>query len=259
MTSAPDHLRLNRYLARSGLGSRRGVEALIATGRVRLNGEIVTDLGRRVDPLSDLVTVDHKTITLPSSWSVYAFHKPAGVVSSLRAQGQARCLAEFRQREDLPAAVVPVGRLDAPTTGLLIWTDDGNLAEALLLPRHRIWKRYLMTLDRPLSPEAESLLTDGRIELDDRPCLPARLESAGPDRRTWRFWLREGRNRQIRRMILAVDRRVVSLHREAVGPLELGDLPSGRFRELAAGEVEALRSTLAASLEDHQLDDDLEV
>jgi len=247
MTSESDGLRLNRFLARSGLGSRRGVESLISSGRVRIDGEVVTDLGRRVRPGTDLVTVDDRPVALPESWRVYAFHKPAGVVSSLRPQGRSRCLAEFREREGLPPSVVPVGRLDAPTTGLLIWTDDGGLAEAMLLPRHRIWKRYLLNLDRPLPESAERVLTGGLIDLDGRPCRPARLEAAGQDRRRWRLWLQEGRKRQIRRMIMAVDRRVEALHREAVGPLELGSLPEGRFRMLGDDEVDVLRAQLAMS------------
>lgn len=242
--SPADELRLNRFLARAGVGSRRGVEELIRAGRVAVDGETVSDLGRRVPSRGAVVTVDGRPVTLPETWRVFAFHKPAGVVSSLRGQGDAPCLAEFRERADLPASVIPVGRLDAPTTGLLIWTDDGTLAEALMLPRRKVWKRYRLTLDRPLDPALVGTLTEGRIELDGRPCRPARLEPVGAGGTVWTMWLSEGRNRQIRRMIRAVGRRVTDLHREAVGPVELDDLAAGSFRELDATEIDALREAL---------------
>jgi len=246
----PNDLRLNRFLARSGLGSRRNVERLILDRRIRINGEIVEDLGRRVDPNLDEVLCDGRPVALPESWRVYAFHKPVGVVSSLRKHGEVPCLADARTEAALGDAVVPVGRLDADTSGLLLWTDDGFLAEQLMLPRHRIWKRYEVTLNNPLSAEDATRIRESAIELDGRPCLPASLEQRGADDRDWDLALREGRNRQIRRMFRAVGLRVTALRRIAVGPIQLADLAPGAFRKLGETEIELLRQAIAEAQDD---------
>ncbi len=234
-------LRLNRYLARAGLGSRRGVEQAIRAGEISINGEVVTDLTRRVDPRRDVVTVAGQRVTLPQSWRVYAFYKPHGVVSSLRAQGTKPCLALFRDRARLPAAVMPVGRLDAETTGLLLWTDDGDLAQALCRPSNRVWKRYEVFLDAPLDTAGKEALTTGKLALDGRNCLPLRLVAAKSDGRHWILELHEGRHRQIRRMFALVGRSVMSLHRTGIGPISLGLLRAGDFRRLTRQEEGALR------------------
>ncbi len=234
-------IRLNRFLARAGLGSRRAVEALIRDGRVRVGGEIVLDLGRRVDPRRDTVEMDGRPVAWPETWRVFAFHKPVGVVTSLRPQGRTPCLDLYAASTELPPGAVPVGRLDVDTSGLLLWTDDGDLHQALCRPRSEVWKHYEVTLSRPLPPQAETRLTDGEIRLDGRPCLGARLRCRTEDRLSWDFDLREGRNRQVRRMFEAVGAHVAALHRTAVGDLRLGDLAPGAFRELAPDETAALR------------------
>jgi len=244
MTTSAE-LRLNRFLARAGLGSRRGVEDLIAAGRVRVNGVVVQEPGRRVDPEQDHVLCDGTEVRLPIEWRVLAYHKPRGVVCSLRRQDERPCLADVRRESGLGEGLVPVGRLDAETSGLLLWTDDGALAERLMLPGHGIWKRYEVGLDRPLPRDGERQVREGAIELDGRLCLPARLEPLDGSRRAWRYELHEGRNRQIRRVFLTMGCRVTALHRSAVGPVELGDLEPGRFRELGADDVAALRGSLA--------------
>ncbi len=243
---AREPLRLNRYLARAGVGSRRSVEELIAAGRVRVNDEIVREPGRRIAPGEDQVTLDGAPVALPVSWRVLAFHKPLGVVSSLRPQDHRPCLSDYRSRAGLSASLVPAGRLDADTSGLLLWTDDGDLAQALCRPSTHLWKRYAATLDAPLADYLRRSLTEGSLELDGRPCLPARLEATADDRR-WILWLREGRNRQVRRMFACVGRRVVVLHRTTVGPVELGDLPPGDFRPLTPSEEALLRRAVAAT------------
>lgn len=243
--SAPDGaggLRLNRFLARAGCGSRRGVEQLVHEGRVAVNGTTVRDLAVRVDPARDHVEVAGRPVALPARWCAYAFHKPRGVVSTLRAQGGQRGLLGFRRQAGLPAGLVPVGRLDADTTGLLIWTDDGELAQALLRPSSAVWKRYLVTLDRPLDDAGARALRAGGLPLDGRPCLPARLRALpGEPGRRWSLDLQEGRNRQIRRVLAALGCRVLALHRVAVGPVSLGRLEPGAFRPLDAAELAALR------------------
>ena len=241
----PEHaMRLNRFLARAGLGSRRAVEDLVRAGRVAIGGEVATDLGRRVDPDSDQVTLDGRPVTLPDDLRVYAFHKPLEVVSTLRAQGGQPSLKPYRTRGDLPERFVPVGRLDADTTGLLLWTDDGDLNQALCRPASGIWKTYEIELDKPLPLSKLPELTQGRLELDGRAVRPCRLEP-GRDTRHWTMELHEGRKRQIRRMFKAVGLRVRKLHRIAVGPVQLGKLRPGDFRRLTPPEVQALRDALA--------------
>ncbi|HOX26384.1 MAG TPA: pseudouridine synthase [Candidatus Krumholzibacteria bacterium] len=242
-------LRLNRFLALAGHGSRRGVESLVKAGRVAVDGRIVTDLACRVDPAASAVTVDGQPATLPRDARVYAFHKPLGVVCTLRPQGAQTGLGEYRRRGGLPERFQPVGRLDHDSAGLLLWTDDGVLARALLSPRSEVWKTYLVVLARPLDRAAARTLTNGSLVLDGRPVRPGRIapdEAGDPCR--WLLTLHEGRKRQIRRMVGAVDNRVVSLVRVAFGPVHLGRLHPGGFRRLGRDEDLALRR--AAGLTD---------
>lgn len=241
--TGPDgSLRLNRYLALAGHGSRRGVEVLIEAGRVRVDGRTVTDLTCRVDPASQQVEVDGQPASLPTDSRVYAFNKPVNVVCTLRPQGLQVGLDEYRREADLPARFMPVGRLDQDSSGLLLWTDDGHLAQALLKPRSEVWKTYLVELAQPLGDRAGRRLTGGAIELDGRAVRLCRLESdpEGNLRRCL-LHLHEGRKRQIRRMVAAVDNRVVALTRIAIGPVQLGRLHPGGFRRLRREEITALR------------------
>ncbi|MBU1674365.1 pseudouridine synthase, partial [bacterium] len=157
-----------------------------------------------------------------------------------RPQGRQPCLDVYAARHGLPDGAVPVGRLDADTSGLLIWTDDGDLHQALCRPRSEVWKTYEIVLAGPLDERALPLLREGGVCLDGRPCLPARLTPVGHDGRRWRMFLREGRNRQVRRMFRAVGAEVEALHRTGVGDIELADLPVGEFRELDRDETASL-------------------
>ena len=245
MSGRETDMRLNRFLARAGFGSRRAVEDLIRAGRVRLGGEVVTDLGRRVDTTADVVSVDGAAAHLPDTTRIYAFHKPLGVVSTLRAQGGQPSLLPYRRQADLPDRFVPVGRLDGSTTGLLLWTDDGDLNQRLCRPASGVWKSYELELDKLLPPTLVPQLTRGKIVLDGRACRPCRLEHhEGRSPRHWTMELHEGRKRQIRRMFAAVDLKVIRLHRTAVGPVRLGLLHEGDFRRLSATEEAALREEL---------------
>jgi len=246
----PEDMRLNRFLARAGLGSRRGVEDLIREGRVQVDGETVLDLGRRVTPGRTEVTVDTCPITLPVGWRVFMFHKPRGVVSTLTPQDDRPCLSVYRDRADLPPGAIPVGRLDADTSGLLLWTDDGELAQRLCRPAGEVWKTYEVRLDSPLPTAVEHRLRDGSIEMDGRSCLPADMRCAGGDGRDWILRIREGRNRQVRRMFEAVGRRVIDLHRRRYGPLALANLPPGAFRELTDREIASLRDAVRRAAEE---------
>ncbi len=242
--------RINRFLSQAGLGSRRGVERLVREGRVRVNGRRVEDLSLRVDPDADVVEVDGRVVEAPTESVVVLLHKPRGVVSSLRRQGDAPCLADLIP--DVPewGRLFHVGRLDRDSSGLLLLTNDGDLAQALAHPRQPVWKRYLVTMDRRLDVEQRRRFAEGGIELDGRACAPARIEelSEGPPP-VYRIELREGRNRQIRRMAEALGRRVVSLHRTAVGPIELGDLEPGSLRRLDEQELRRLREAVSGGLD----------
>ena len=241
-------MRLNRFLARAGLGSRRSVEDIVREGRVAIDGKTVEDMGRRVHPDTEEVTVDGRPVSLPEGYRVYAFHKPHGVVSTLVAQGGQPSLLPYRRTSDIPDRFMPVGRLDSETTGLLLWTDDGELNQALCRPRSGLWKTYELELNGYPAPEKVRSLTQGKIEIDGRACLPCRLKlnPAGTTSQ-WIMEIHEGRRRQIRRMFRAVDLRVLRLHRTAVGPIELVNLRPGDFRRLTHNEVESLRELVAGS------------
>lgn len=242
MTPSAEPMRLNRFLARAGFGSRRAVEDLIRQGKVTVNGERVDDLGRRIDPAADVVTVDGRPARIPADFRIYAFHKPLNVVSTLVAQGGQASLLPYRVQADLPDRFVPVGRLDSDSTGLLLWTDDGELNQRLCRPRSAVWKTYEVELNGPLTSQLCEKLTAGKIVLDGRPCLPSRLElQPGKTNRHWVMQIHEGRKRQIRRMFREVGLKVLDLHRTEVGPVSLGRLRPGDFRRLTHAEEAALR------------------
>ena len=232
-------MRINRFLAGAGLGSRRGVERLVLDGRVRVNGEVVRDLGRQVDPDADSVEVEGRRVVLERRIEVLALHKPVGVVSSLRRQGDARCLLDLLDR-DLPR-LFHVGRLDRDSSGLLLLTNDGDLANGLLHPRRPVWKVYEVETAPAVDPGTIEDWRAGTTELDGRKLAPVRVHGLDASGRRLRMELREGRNRQIRRMVEAAGGRVERLHRVAFGPVVLGGLAPGRTRALSAEELRAVR------------------
>lgn len=246
MSETDKGMRLNKYLARAGQGSRRAVEEIIRAGRVAIDGQTVNDLGRRVNPDQDKVTVDERPVFLPDDFRVYAFNKPLGIVSTLKSQGGQGSLLPFRLRADIPERFVPIGRLDAETTGLLLWTDDGELNQNICRPHTGVWKKYLVELNEPPSQNVVKKLIKGDVELDGRPCRPCRL-TLDQDKTTrhWVMELQEGRKRQIRRMFQAVNIKVLKLHRVSVGDLELGLLRPGDFRRLTRDEEQGLRRAVA--------------
>jgi 23S rRNA pseudouridine2605 synthase len=225
-------MRLAKYLAHGGVASRRQAEKLIAAGRVTLDGELVTDPARDVDD-SNAVLVDGRPVE-PEEREVWIVHKPAGVTSTAREPGRRRAVVEL---VDSPRRLYPVGRLDADSTGLILLTNDGELANRLTHPRYEVPRTYRVRLRR--APENETLDALRRgIELDDGPTAPAKVGKVSP--RVIELTLREGRNRQVRRMVEAVDNEVVELRRVRFGPLELGELREGAARRLKPAEVEKL-------------------
>lgn len=236
-------LRINRFLARCGLGSRRNVEALVTGGRVRVNGEPVTDLSLRVDPGTDVVDVDGRKVEARETGTVLLMHKPVGVVSSLVRQDQRRCLLDLVPDSWSGKRLFHVGRLDADSSGLILLSDDGDLAQALTHPSRPVWKVYRIDVRPALDANRVARLANGSIELDGRPVAPARARVLveGRGRCTLEVELREGRNRQLRRMVEVIGARVQGLHRVAFGPLRIGDLAEGAVREASDAELSQLR------------------
>ncbi|MCP4292168.1 MAG: rRNA pseudouridine synthase [bacterium] len=248
MANQNNVMRLNRFLARCGHGSRRSAEELIRQGKVSIAGKIVVDLSTKVDPESDQVSVDGMPVVLPKDFRIYAFHKPAEVVSTLKSQGGQASLEAYRMQSDIADRMVPVGRLDSESTGLLLWTDDGNLNQALCKPGSGVWKTYEVQLNADLPATKIPQLTDGLMRIDGRPCRPCRLEmESDKTTRHYIMQLQEGRRRQIRRMFKKLGIKVISLHRVAVGPVKLGLLRPGDFRRLSHDEEQSLRKELLDS------------
>jgi len=225
-------VRLNAYLARAGVASRRGADELIEAGRVRVNGEPAT-LGMVVGD-ADRVEVDGRTV-VPQRLAYVLLHKPAGVVATARdPQGRPTVVGLVRH----PVRVVPVGRLDADTTGALLLTNDGDLAHRLAHPRYGVEKVYEADVEGEPGWAALRRLAEG-VELEDGRTAPARVRRLGPGR--IELVLHEGRNRQVRRMCEAVGHPVRRLHRSVYAGLDLRGLEPGEWRELSAEEVARLR------------------
>jgi len=228
-------VRLNRFLAACGLGSRRGCEELVRQGRVAINGVTAETLAQRVSP-TDTVTVDRRTAR-PQEAITIILNKPVGYLSSTRSQGTKPTI--FSLLPKLPSRLFHVGRLDADSEGLLLLTSDGDLAQRLSHPGHGIAKIYLATLDRPFDfSHAPRLLRGMRLEGKD-----AKFEAIWPaGRRTVRVELRQGLKRQIRTMLLYSGYEVKRLVRVQLGPLHLGPLKTGEWRLLSAAEIRTLQN-----------------
>ena len=236
----PEPIRLQKYLAERGIASRRGAEEMIRAGRVTVNGRRAS-IGMSVNPQDDLVAVDGQNLDQQRDKLAYLLlHKPRGYVTTMGDKHAVRTVAELVA--DYPARIFPVGRLDKDSEGLLLMTNDGALANALTHPASHVPKVYRVTLRGQVSDAQRDKLSMG-MELDGRPTRPIELRvlAEEPGRTVLRLTLREGRNRQIRRMCEALGLEVLRLKRTALGPLKLGLLPAGQWRELTAEEVKRLR------------------
>jgi 23S rRNA pseudouridine2605 synthase len=225
-------VRLAKYLAHAGVASRRAAEELIAAGKVRVGGEIVTDPARDVGEGSR-VEVNGEAVT-PEPREVWAVNKPAGVVSTASEPGRRRAVTDLVDSE---RRLYPVGRLDADSTGLILLTNDGELANRLTHPRYGVPKTYRMRLARPPADRDLERLREG-VRLEDGMTAPAEVERRGE--RDLEVTIREGRKRQVRRMAEAIDNEVEALTRIRIGSFELGELRRGDARRLDEGEVAAL-------------------
>lgn len=233
--------RIQKLMAQAGIGSRRHNEGLIAAGRVKVNGRLAK-LGDKADAATDAITVDGARLNLQAEKFIYiALNKPRHVLSSLEDEmGEER--TTVRDLIDVPGHLYPVGRLDKPSEGLMLMTNDGDMAHKLTHPRYGHEKIYRVTVE---GQPAHQTLDQWRagVMLDGRPTIPAKIEITRREKEftTLKIVMREGRKRQIRRVAAQLGHSVRQLVREAIGPLKLGDLPTGKWRYLTPAEVAELK------------------
>jgi len=241
-------MRLQRYLAQAGVASRRKAEELILAGAVRVNGATVRELGTSVDPASDRVEYGGRLIVPPLEHAYYVLHKPFGVVTTMHDPQGRRTVADIVRSQALAGRVVPVGRLDYDTAGVLLLTDDGDLAHVLTHPRFGVEKTYRATVRGRLSPDQVAVLGAG-VRLEDGRAAPARLHvvAVNRERSTVDITIHEGKNRQIRRMFEQIDHPVLDLIRLRFGPVALGTLGPGEVRAAGDREIRELRMILTAA------------
>ncbi len=234
-------VRLNRFIAQAGLCSRRTADEWIAAGRVRVDGEVVTEMGHKVDAGSVRVEVDGKPIR-PEALTYVLLNKPKDTITTTDDERGRTTVLDLIDEEARERGVVPVGRLDRDTTGVLLLTNDGDLTHRLMHPRYEIEKVYVVETDRDVSPEDVRKLVDG-VDLDDGPARADQAGHAGAANRVG-LSLHEGRNRQIRRMMEALGYRVVKLQRVHYAGLTADGLGRGESRRLRPHEVNSLRRSV---------------
>lgn len=259
-------MRLQRFLARAGVASRRGSENLMTAGRVTVNGRVVSALGSKVDPLVDVVAVDGREVRLADGHAYLALNKPVGYLSTMRDPYGRPCVAQLVPTGRYPG-LFPVGRLDVDTTGLLLFTTNGDAAQRMLHPSMHVWKHYV-ALVRGLPGERELDRIRRGVRLDDGCARPAEVKVISPDdpmaapviaegmpaaHAVVGLRIHEGKKHQVKRMLAAVGHEVVRLHRDEFGPIALGGVAPGCWRELDAREratIEALAGGDAAGMEE---------
>lgn len=233
-------MRLQKYLALSGVASRRASEKLISEGHVAVNGHVITEMGVQVDETVDQITVDGKLIHLEEEKHYLAYYKPVGEVTTVSdPEGRATVMDKFR---DYPVRLYPVGRLDFDSEGLLLLTNDGDMMNSLLHPSHEVDKTYLAKVSNRVEEEAIRRLRAG-VQLDSRLTSPAHVRVVRYEAfdTVLLVTIHEGRYRQVRRMFEAVGHQVVQLKRVGFGPIQLGDLPRGTWRQLTPNEIRKLK------------------
>lgn len=253
-------MRLQRFLARAGVASRRGSERLMSSGRVRVNGQVVSELGSKVDPARDVVTVDGRECRIQQRPCYLMLYKPAGCLTTMSDPQGRPTVADLVPSGEYPG-LYPVGRLDFDTTGLLLFTTNGNVGQDLLHPSSHVDKHYV-ALVRGIPTKRDFDRLRAGIMLEDGPASPAVPELLGPDDPLYSvvaptgagadrggnpnsvvgLTIHEGRKHQVKKMMLACGHRVLRLHRDAFGPLELSGVDEGKWRLLNENEVKAIES-----------------
>jgi pseudouridine synthase len=228
-----DAIRIQKYLSSAGICSRRKAESYIRAGRVRVNGKTVTELGTKIDPQKDRIEVDGHPVGAPAQKLYLALNKPKGYVTSCDHPGQDLVV----DLVDLPDRLYPVGRLDKDSVGLLLLTNDGRLHHRLSHPSFDHEKEYEVSVKRPIDDGILAHLSRG-VVLKGVPTRPARVERLSG--RRFRIVLKEGRNRQIRRMVRKMGHEVIRLKRIRVANIRLGRLPTGAWRHLTPAEKKTL-------------------
>lgn len=242
-----EKIRVQKIIAESGYCSRRKAEELISQGRVKINGR-ECGLGDKALPNKDLISIDGENIFVPKKKQMYyiMLHKPRGYVTTMSDELDRKCVTDLLK--DLPARVYPVGRLDKNSEGLLLFTNDGQFANDIMHPSKHISKTYRVTVRPDISDEQLVELSEG-VVIDGKKTQPATVLvlDKQPGRVVLQMTIHEGRNRQIRKMCEAVGLEVERLKRTSIGPLKLGMLKPGEYRELKPDELRALRNALAKS------------
>lgn len=233
-------MRLQKYMAHSGAASRRKSEELIQTGRVRVNDNIITELGYKVDPDKDRVYLDDKRLKLIKKHTYIALNKPLGVVSTVKDEKNRDAVVDLI---DGDKRLYPVGRLDIDTTGLLILTDDGSITNKLTHPRYNIEKTYIATVEGRPNKRELNLLRQG-FELDGEKFAPAKVKilKSFENDSIIETKISEGKNHQVKRMYGYINHPVKKLKRISIGEIELGDLQIGNYRYLSDEEINYLKS-----------------
>ena len=239
-TEQSGQVRLQKFLARAGVASRRASEKIIEAGRISVNGQVVTELGTKVNPEVDEVCLDGSPVCKAQEAVTLMLNKPAGYLTSMKDPQGRPCVSQLVPLEEFPA-LYPLGRLDYDTTGLLLFSTDGELGNAVLHPSHHVDKTYRALVKGKPSEASLSRLRRG-VKLDDGPTQPASVSLVGSKGKNAyvEITIHEGRKRQVKRMCEAIGHPVLQLHRVSFGPLELGHLPEGKYRMLNAQEVAAL-------------------
>lgn len=236
-------IRLQKVLAQAGVASRREAEKMILNGRIKVDGKVIKELGTKVDPEKNDIEVDDRSISKSEKKVYYLLNKPKGCVTTMKDPRGRLTVNDLLK--DIDERVYPVGRLDYDTTGVLIITNDGELANALAHPKKEIDKYYHALVQGVPSNEALKRLRDG-VQLEDGKTAPAKirvLEIKG--NKSWlEIIIHEGKNRQVKRMCEAISHKVLRLKRTRFGPLEVNDLASGKIRTLKDREIEALKKAI---------------
>ncbi|MBS4025274.1 MAG: rRNA pseudouridine synthase [Clostridia bacterium] len=233
--------RLQKVIAHGGIASRRKAEELILAGKVKVNGITVKELGIKINPRTDLVEIEGTKIQAMVKPVYYMLNKPRGYVTTARDQFNRLTVLDLLK--DVKCRVYPVGRLDYETEGLLLLTNDGELAFKLTHPKNKVDKVYEVLVDGNVSKATLQLLANG-VMLDDGKTLPAKAKTlkSWPHQTLVELTIREGRNRQVRKMMAAAGHRVKQLKRTKIDFLELNDLKQGQYRSLTLAEIERLKS-----------------